>query len=347
MKWRATAVAPPVHGAATGLAAVVAAALVRAIALVPATGDPVWTCPSDSRLSETCVPRPLGPGRGQRPQLTLFVIIVAIAPVLMGTGVAGVQEPITVQDLAEQGVSLTSPSAPTFDARMTQLVPEWSTLASALKPYLVILSNQSARTIVAYCVQFEVTNGDGRVFQDVVHFNYPAAVARTAQNMTGLPRGREVRPGEARVVGTSFEIMPAVDNRWLDAYAKQQRERFGTARKLSIWIDAVIFEDGTLLGNDVSDLRHAFDTYLNASQQIYRGIVSRIQQGSSVDEAFSWLSTTATEAKSKVANNRDALYYVQAAGDVIRARRSLGDTQVSEVLARSIRDVPFVITPPK
>jgi len=276
----------------------------------------------------------------------MLTVVVAVATVCMTTGVASVHEPI-VQDFSNKGVSLTPSNAPPFDARVTALIPEWSQVANALKPYLVILSNKSERTIVAYCLQFDVILEDGRIFQEVVHFNYPSAVAGKVPGQSGLPRGREVRAGEGRVVGTSFEIMPAVDNRWLDAFAKQQRERFNTAQRLSIRIDAVIFDDGTLLGDDVSGLRHAFETYLNASQQIYRDIVSRLEGGIPIDDAFGWLSKAATEAKSKVQGDRESFYYVQAAGDVTRARRSLGDSQVRDVLARAIRSVPFVITPTK
>lgn len=229
------------------------------------------------------------------------------------------QEPVAVHDFADVGVSLMPSTAPQFDARMTALIPDWSGIAAALKPYLVILSNHSKRTIVAYGVSFETTDSAGRVLQSLVHFNYPNAVAGAGVGQNGLPRDREVRLGEERVVGTNFEIMPDADNRWLTDFARQQSERFKETRKFDVGIDAVIFDDETLIGEDTSELQRAFERYLNTTQGIYRSVVSRIDEGNSIDEVFQWLRTAAGAARDKGPADLDAFYYVQGRLDLITA----------------------------
>jgi hypothetical protein len=152
-----------------------------------------------------------------------------------------------------------------------------------------------------------------------------------------------VRPGEERVVGTRFEVMPDVDNQWLPAFARKQREQLEDARTLRVAIDAVIFEDGTLIGEDRSELQRAFEKYLSTAQSIYRGLVARIDSGQSVDEAFQWLRTASAEALKKGPEDLEAYYYVQAAGDVVRARTKIDDRRVRDVLEQAIRKTPFAV----
>ena len=138
-----------------------------------------------------------------------------------------------------------------------------------MTPFVAILSNLSTRTVVAYCIAFESADEGGRSRQNLVHFNYPNAVAGTAPDQTGLPRGREVRPGEERVVGLRFEINPSVDNAWLDEFAKQQGDLAKGLRSLTVEVDAAIFDDGVLVGRDTSGLQQAFEMYLQATQGLY------------------------------------------------------------------------------
>jgi len=139
-----------------------------------------------------------------RSTLMLLCAIGCVTSAFAAQRGATVQGPIVVHDFANVGVRLIPSTDPEFDARMAALIPEWSKLAVGLKPYLVILSNQSERTIVAYCVSFQTTDSGGRVHQRLVHFNYPNAVAGATVGQHGLPRGREVSHGEERVVGTNF-----------------------------------------------------------------------------------------------------------------------------------------------
>jgi hypothetical protein len=255
-----------------------------------------------------------------------------------------VQEPIIIHDFPDAGVSLMPSTARQFDERMAALIPAWSGIAAAVKPCLVILSNHSERTIVAYCVWFEMTDGAGRLQQSFVHFNYPNAITGGSAGRNGLPRDREVRPGEERVVGTMFEIMPDVNNQWLTDFAKQQGERLKDVRRLEVRIDAMIFDDGSLVGEDTSELQRAFETYLTATQEVCQSVVSSIDGGSSIDDVFQWLLTALADAKTRVeGGDRSALYYVEATADALRARRKVGDERVADVLRQAIRHTPFVI----
>jgi len=282
--------------------------------------------------------------RGVRRRSILLCAIVCSTGIVTGQGIASMPEPIVIHDFSDAGVRLTPSTAPGFDERVGPLIQPWGSQAMALKPYLVILSNESKYTIVAYCVVFTTTDASGPVHQKLIHFNYPQAVAGRGSDGSGLPRGREVRTGEERVVGMNFEIMPEYDNRWLGEFAVKQNEALKEARKLEVSLDAVIFDDGRLVGDDTSELQRAFEQYLRSTEAIYRSVASRIDGGESVETAFQWLRQSLAEAIQKGPNDVGAFYYVQAAGDVGRARTRIGDGRVRDVFEQAIRKTPFVIT---
>jgi len=279
----------------------------------------------------------------RRSVLTLLAALVCASSVIATQGVATVQPAITIQDFADIGVSLLPPTDPQFDARVKALIQQWTALAVAVKPHLVILSNRSDRTIVAYCISFLATDGKGGKRQNLVHFNYPNAVAGIGEGGGALPRGREVRPGEGRVIGPHFEIMPDVDNGWLAEYAKQAEVHLKDTRRLAIEIDAVIFEDGSLVGADTSELQTAFEKYLKVSQDIYRSIVANLEADRSIDEVMESEWAAAREVSAKDDTARDGFYRVQAVSDISKLRKQVGDVRVRQAFRDAIRQTPFVI----
>jgi len=256
------------------------------------------------------------------------------------------QEHVSLRDLPDVGILLASPLTTGFDERVGALVPAWRRQAIALTPFVAILSNLSTRTVVAYCIAFESADEGGRSRQNLVHFNYPNAVAGTAADQTGLPRGREVRPGEERVVGLRFEINPSVDNAWLDEFARQQGDLAKGLRSLTVEVDAAIFDDGLLVGRDTSGLQQAFEMYLQATQGLYQSVLRELNAGQTIDAIFASIRASMRQNREKSFNNpddREAVYAVQAAGDALQARARIGDDKVKEVFERAIRRVPFTV----
>ncbi|HWI19875.1 MAG TPA: hypothetical protein VNT81_19110 [Vicinamibacterales bacterium] len=269
--------------------------------------------------------------------------VVALAA---ARGLLTMQEHVSLRDLPSVGILLASSLTTGFDERVGALVPAWRRQAIALTPFVAILSNLSTRTVVAYCIAFESADEGGRSRQNLVHFNYPNAVAGTAPDQTGLPRGREVRPGEERVVGLRFEINPSVDNAWLDEFARQQGDLAKGLHSLTVEVDAAIFEDGLLVGRDTSGLQQAFEMYLQATQGLYQSVVRELNAGQTIDAIFASIRASMRQNREKSFNNpddREAVYSVQAAGDALQARARIGDDKVKEVFERAIRPVPFTV----
>lgn len=131
---------------------------------------------------------------------------------------------IDIKGSDADGVMLISPTNPEFDSRVYSLLPEGAPVAFELKPCIVIVSNKSSRVVVAYSFTFWFTFRSGESHCNSVHFKYPDAVANTAADApdygTGIDsavalrarlKGREICPGEQRVVGADFELWPDAD----------------------------------------------------------------------------------------------------------------------------------------
>jgi hypothetical protein len=253
--------------------------------------------------------------------------------------------PIRVKGFESVGVTVIPSTAADFDSRVRAMFPNGAPVVLALKPYLVFVSNRSPRTIVGYNVLFKVTFKDGRSRNTFTQFKYPDAVLKIGTEAV-FPRGREVYPGEQRLVGNGFEIH---GEEYLEDYRDwglQGIARLRNATGLSIELNAVIFEDGVLLGPDTSGLdartgtfSEHFSAYLKANQHLYRTLVEGIESGHSVEEVFRPLDTRAEPPL----GDPFGIYPQLAAEAACKWRRRLGDQAIFDALKKALREHSFMI----
>jgi len=252
---------------------------------------------------------------------------------------------IHVAGLEAAGVSLIPPDDVAFDSRVRSLVPRWADLAFGLKPFVVVIGNQSKRTIVAYTVEFRLTRRDGTIEAHQVRFEYPDAVAGSSTHGSPFVRGREISReisiGEQRVVGLNFEIVPDENNAWLRGPVDWAKEQSGNIQELAIGVDAVLFDDGLLVGKNTSRVDEHFLAFLKAQQDLYRGIVAGLDRGASLDDAFSVVPPPPKPGDTW--SDEFTIYPTQAAGTARYWRRAYGDAAVGEIFRKALRNDPFVI----
>jgi hypothetical protein len=119
---------------------------------------------------------------------------------------------------------------------------------------------------------------------------------------------------------------------------------------LRIELDAVIFADGTLVGTDQNGwLSDLFSECVAQKQAWYREILSRLNAGASVDEAYSPIRSFLEERQARIRSRQPLvhgdveLWNTQAAGDAQRWRRKFTDDELPQLLRSSIRLEAFVI----
>jgi hypothetical protein len=160
----------------------------------------------------------------------------------------------------------------------------------------------------------------------VANFDIPAS-------HYSIPSGRQ------KVVGFDFEIPE-----YKQEYEDELRSFLGEAleskniKGIEIAPDAVIFDDGLLIGPDNYSLSASFAAHLRANQELYRAIAGHIEQGSSVEEAFRLAIGPRGRQPSF-----DDLYPQLAAGDANDLRHRYGDSNMREILAQLILKEPLVI----
>jgi len=116
--------------------------------------------------------------------------------------------------------------------------------------------------------------------------------------------------------------------------------RLGELKELRIALDAVIFEDGTMLGRDESRLAEHFIEFVLAKQSVYRDIVVGLENGDWRDDVFGPLRETVAAARHQ-SQHQDLMagYRRQAAAEVLGFHHRIA----LEVFRRTLRREPFAI----
>jgi hypothetical protein len=258
--------------------------------------------------------------------------------------------PVHVHGL--DGVRLVSPTEPGFDNLAGPMIGRIADRALKLKPLLVIVTNDSTQTVVAFSHQWSVRHHNGRMTTSRSNASFPHVVCGdvvVSRGQPGLP------PGSSRIETHNMVIHDA----WRDPYYDQFFDQFVVERNhlirdavdLRIELNAVILADGTLIGPDDGGwLANLFSAYVEAKQDWYRGIIDALDAGQSVAEAFAavdrFQADLRTRMKEGIRRGRDddrEVWRVQAAAEAKAWQRQFPEDAIPGLLRQAIRLKPFVI----
>ncbi len=259
--------------------------------------------------------------------------------------------PVTIRDLSSDGVRLISPDAPEFDALAAPLVGSRAPRVLKMKPALVIVRNDSPRTIVAESLTWRVGRNVGGLVQRT-NSQFPEVIVGD----TAISRSRKgVKPGECQVVaaGCVVENLDAIDemDTWIEHFVGERDRMVADSTGIAIELDAVIFDDGQLAGPDENGwLRGMFGSYVTEKQQWYRQILAALDAGASLEDAYSplrafqeQLNRDPRRRMQMMREDPNHLWRTQAAAEAAAWRHRYPDDQIPDLLRRSIRLDPFVI----
>ena len=244
-------------------------------------------------------------------------------------------------------VVIVSPQDPGFDPIARRLLgAAASGRALDLKPFLVIVSNRSPGTVVAFEVAWKTTYTDQSVSNGYTEFKYPDGAMPAILDGRDPPLGS----GDERLVGREFQLDPSwtaadVQDVLLGTIQDQQAE-MPRIERLDISLDAVIFADGLLVGPDTQGFAKTFAIHVNEKQKWIRQVVADLDAGHSMDQAFQNISEVRQQKPSPPTGpNRDwsAFYRREAAAELFNFRRRVGDKPISSIFRKVIRAEPFVI----
>jgi len=249
---------------------------------------------------------------------------------------------VSIEDLASDGVALISPADPSFDVLARPLIGNRvSDVALRLKPMLTIVVNDSGRTIVSYSVVWEVAQAGRGPDWYWGHASFPNAVCRDVvpgRDQDGFASGNR-RIHALDVVVHGWGDNDAYYDQFLPQFADRAQETVAGAIGLRIRLDAVIFEDGTLIGEDTNGtLRSQFAACLGAKQARYGALLDALDEGRSLDDAF---------------EHSDRMLFMRDDWNELWSQQALADTRawcerhsgrdVRAMIRETIRLDPFLI----
>ena len=262
---------------------------------------------------------------------------------------------IAATGLDSDGVTLIAPNSADFDSLVAKIMNnEAAGPALWLKPYLVIVSNQTSRTVVAYDILWKLRYKDGRSEQSFVQFKYPDALAGAAD--TGMHSAHEspqpLLPGKQKLSAMSLEFGPEIValpgwEEFLRDGTRNRTSEFADVVKIEIELDAAIFDDGVLVGKDAGNLGSHFAAYVEAKQKLFHSVVAGLEAKQSTDEVFAPIKAAAEiepgKAAKRMAGDPLALYSMLAAEEILGLRSRIGDQAVYSFFKNAIRKEPFVV----
>jgi hypothetical protein len=252
--------------------------------------------------------------------------------------------PTTTSDLKDDGVRLISALNPDFDRVARPLIGRRADQLLGLKPLLVLITNDTRKTVAAASVTFRVAKPIGGVVA-WTNVTFPDVVVGDI----GSERRQGVRPSESIVVAQEVAVEdfdgPEPEDWYrgvIEEFVRRRDELLRDAQSVIVELDAVIFEDGTLIGSDQDGkLATLFQGRVTAYQQWLKTIADGLAAGHSVEAAFSPVLKFQDEVTARLgslsgldsAGMQAEVHKTNAAADVVSWRRRVGDAEVPGILA--------------
>ncbi len=236
------------------------------------------------------------------------VLFLVIAVALTNRAVHA-QVSMTVTGLPDKGLILIGPADPRFDKLLKGLLANETTPElDALRPYSVILHNDSRQTVVAYALRWEYTNPNGkRVHVDLsdgqITRLMDGVIRKTPTEYDKVGAGIDPRSWVVATPSTVLKTSSGAGDRAKDAnyqdFLQKLVTRFSQGQDVSITLDGAFFEDGSFVGPNRSHLFENFTAEVLAKQAFVQQVVVAAQRGQSMDDVAREIQTSLPDSLAK------------------------------------------------
>ena len=254
--------------------------------------------------------------------------------------------PVVVDSSPLAGVEIIAPGDPRFDQEARQIVGAKLDLVKTLSPLLMLIKNNSQHTIVAYSPEWDLKRGPEEI-PFVALRTFPMAISGPECD---VPHDRPIRPGEERLEGMNSEVGNHPEDASTDA--KYQAEDLAGVTAVKAHLDAVIFDDGTLVGPDRHNLPGKFVPDVEDHQSLYRSILASLHAGEPAEKLYDSLEAKrrqefveSTKGNSPLGREHALMMEkLIAEQDVLGAWRNHGNSNSLAHFSLCLRTSPFTIT---
>ena len=302
--------------------------------------------------------------------------VLAIGIVFVGSNecflsnrrVQAVNIQINIKDLPEHGITLTTPTDPSFEGKLSALLSnKRNSLAEGLRSYSVLIENTGNKSIVGYRLKWEMTKADGTVsVRQAGGINIGSLMGKEPSGLDTPSRsvGFALKSGSIAFVSPAGSLneddgsmitgyaMGSADPALLEQLhqrAKGQRSSslvdtvmadLKNYRSFTVSLDGAFYEDGTFVGPDTTGFFASVETCVNAKRDLLEEIAFAVQHNRSMDQIFNYVeeitSTTSPDAKLDQGSLYN-IYKKMDAEEMLRMRIALSSQKAVEISLRQLR----------
>jgi hypothetical protein len=297
--------------------------------------------------------------------LSLLLTLIGVFGLLTFNQTLGAQRVrLNVRDLSEHQLKAISPTDASFDALIEKIGPNSSgqkQFVESLKPYSIIIRNESSRDVVAYRVRWDAVTEDGTTTTQVITYAEPDRLMGEGPNsIPGAPpksaiaiRANSLRyvsiiqsidlddkeGPDPRILGGISAISSSGDASQIkrfgqekdeQALMEQLRNELANSVSLTITLDVAVFADGTFVGPDSFHYFGQLTALIQAKGDLLREALSGAQNKRALDSVFSDLQSFAGKEiapvpQSATPSDYYTFYKKKFANEILRIRAAIGD----------------------
>jgi hypothetical protein len=210
-----------------------------------------------------------------------------LVPLIVAINFCGAQTPvpISIKDMPDQRIRLIPAGSPEFDDRLSELLgtgPDSKEPAFlAQKPFSVILENGSGRTLLGYSLRWTKIDSDGKRTTADVLFTILSGDKEAQVGPSGVAW---VTPRRVITHGGDHLVPPQARDAALAAMQKLAR-----MSAITISLDAVIYDDGTLVGANATRAFEQATALATEDRLLAQEFLNRHAMGQDEGQITPWL----------------------------------------------------------
>jgi hypothetical protein len=254
-------------------------------------------------------------------------------------------------DFADQGVRLIGPGDPAFAPLVAATVrgleqstthgnPRQELNVGPIEPLTVVLMNDSSTAIVGYSIVWIGTDAMGQAQREPRIYMQPYALKHGfALGYDVKQRGGVLPPKGNKVVTPfgAFDDQTSMSMSLSDQDTAEFVAGFQGGR-IEVQLDAVIFDDGTVIGPDTTHLMDTFGAYLAAKNDVLRYLMEPANMMNEVTSRFELLTkhilTRVHDGRSPEFRNKYEEWKEQFAFELNNVQKLAGDDAVRKYVSR-------------
>ncbi len=232
--------------------------------------------------------------------ISVLFLVIAVA---LASRVVHAQVSMTATGLPDKGLILIGPANPGFEEKAASVLNGRHDFTyESLKPYSVILQNNSHKAVVAYSVRWEYPAPKGQIGIWDQSFGQGSRLldgGKRKTNPSDDKRGLTIDPGEWKLItpksyiGSESKVTSealAADQGYR-TYLESVANRMGSS-DLTVTLDGAFFEDGTFVGPDRVGYFDIFKADVTARHDLMARVVAAGKTGQGLAQVASEIDSS-------------------------------------------------------